>query len=234
MMKINELRNNPSFTQKAPTETIKAIGKQVAQSHVTETLTPEQAPAYLRVISRPLRKLAPFIEDNIVKKFRIEDLINVGNVAKELVCMVVYPLQVLTNPDLPKKQRRFVGLYDFFVTCFSLAGTLLFLWKGKKISRHVAKSLMKSYTAQPHLYPKVQRAIEGGAFVLGIAVQTILFKRILAPALSPPLAGRVRKALEANDTAKGESTDSDTVIPPQYDAARNEIKPNEKQNKIDA
>lgn len=221
MIKINEIRNNQqiSFTQKAPTEALKAVG-----SHVTETLTPEQAPAYLRIISKPLRKLAPFIEDNIVKKFRIEDLINVGNVAKELVCMVVYPLQVLTNPDLPKKQRRFVGLYDFFVTCFSLAGTLLFMWKGKKLSTKVAKSLMKTYTDQPHLYPKVQRAVEGGAFVLGIAVQTILFKRILAPAISPSLAGNVRKVLEANDAKKGKTNDSDYVIPPQYDAARNKNK----------
>lgn len=169
-----------------------------------------EAPFYLRLLSAPIRKMAPFVEENMTKKREVEDLVNFGNCLKELVCMVVYPLQVMTNPDLPEEKRRFVGLYDFFVTCFSLGGTLLFIWKGKKLTDKLADNLMKKYTAEPNLYPKAKRAVKGGAFVIGIAVQTILFKRILAPAFAPVLAGKARKALEDRDAKKGKEISENT------------------------
>lgn len=196
-----------------------------------------QAPRYLEIISKPLRKVAPFIEEHVVKKHMVEDLINIGNISKELVCMVVYPLQVLTNPDLPKDQRRFVGLYDFFVTCFSLGGTILYALKGKKMAREFAKFAMKKYTNNTHIYPHARRAVEGGAFVVGIAVQTILFKRMLAPAFSPPLAAKARTILEERDAKKGQKTQKSQdrdIIPAKYDAALAKAEKNtkEKQTKL--
>lgn len=197
----------------------------------------EQAPRYLQLISKPLRKIAPFIEEHIVKTHRVEDLINIGNISKELVCMVVYPLQVLTNPDLPKDQRRFVGLYDFFVTCFSLGGTILYALKGKKLAEKFANFAMKAYTEHPHKYPHARRAVEGGAFVVGIAVQTILFKRMLAPAFSPPLAAKARTMLEEREAKKGkniEKSQDRDIIPAKYDAAlaKADKDKNEKQTKL--
>lgn len=210
---------------------------QIQTASFTQNPAAEQVPRYLQIISKPLRKIAPFIEEKIVKTHRVEDLINIGNISKELVCMIVYPLQVLTNPDLPKDQRRFVGLYDFFVTCFSLGGTILYALKGKKLAERVANFAMKTYTKNPHMYPHARRAVEGGAFVVGIAVQTILFKRMLAPAIAPVLAAKARTKLEERDAKKGlqneKSKDRD-IIPAKYDAALAKADKNksEKQTKL--
>lgn len=162
-------------------------------------------PKYLSFLAKFVRRLVPFIDKRMVKdKGSIDNMVNVGNVAKEFVCMIVYPLQVLTNPDIPKEKRRFVGMYDFFVTCFSLAGALWAMRFGKSQMKIIASKLMKTYQQNPSLYAKkkVDRAIDGGAFVLNIAIMTILFKRIFAPALSPPLAAKTRIMMENRDKAK--------------------------------
>lgn len=224
---------NITFKNAVSSDTVK-LGEEIVNNirnvPKLEDLVKGETPAYLKIAGKGIRKLAPFVEEKFLKKKpEIEDLVNLGNIAKELVCMIVYPLQVLTNPDLPKDKRRFVGLYDFFVTCFSLGGTVLFAWKGKKlINGFVENVLMKKYKNNP-IYPKAKRAIEGGGFVLGIAIQTILFKRVLAPAFAPPLAAAVRKKMEANDAKKGKSEDnkdSSTLIPPEHDAALSVAKEN--------
>ena len=224
---VNFKQNNAEVLAEMSTK----IMKDINDTTNLEQSVKGKAPKYLEVLSKPLRKVAPWIEEKILKSGKqdaIENLINFGNCMKELVCMIVYPLQVLTNPDIPKDKRRFVGMYDFFVTCFSLGGTLLFMWKGKKITKNFATKLMKGFTKDPVAYPKAQRAVEGGSFVLGIAIQTIFFKRILAPALSPVLAGKVRKRMEDADAKKEKALkdknsqtqkDSDVLIPPQNDAA---------------
>lgn len=205
----------------------KQINDNIRNIPKLEELVKGKTPAYLKVASKALRKLAPFSEEKFLKKkFTIEDLVNLGNVSKELVCMIVYPLQVLTNPDLPKDKRRFIGLYDFYVTCFSLAGTVAYAFKGKKMMDSLVNKIMKKkYLSNIEKYPKAIRAAQGGAFVLGIAIQTILFKRVLAPALSPPLAAKTRKWMEANDKKKEKTAnkDSEVLIPPEYDAALTKV-----------
>lgn len=223
--------NNINFRQ-APLNIAKEAGKIELGKQINdnirnipklEELVKGKIPLYLKVASAALKKLAPFSEEKFLKKkYTVEDLVNLGNISKELVCMIVYPLQVLTNPDLPKDKRRFIGLYDFYVTCFSLAGTLAYALKGKTMVKDlVSKMMQKKYLSNLAKYPKAVRAVEGGAFVLGIAVQTILFKRILAPALSPPLAAKTRKWMESNDKKKEELTskESKILIPPENDAA---------------
>lgn len=198
-------------------------------------------PMYLRGAAKMMKGLAGFVEKTVVQpskkdptkgKFSVEDLVNVGNVAKELVCMIVYPLQVLSNPDLPKDKRRFIGIYDFCVTVVSLTGTLLFLWKGKAYSKVIAKKMLsktiklaeedskaqaiarkmnpnnlKNSNENDIAYLRLERAIAGGAFVLGLAGQTILFKRVLAPALAPLMAAKARTKLEENDAKKAKAND---------------------------
>lgn len=216
-MKINNT-NNISFKNKymkmAPTQEGILLGKAIKENirnPQLDYIVKGERPLYLKAASKVLRKFAPFVEEKFMnKKYDVEDLVNLGNVAKELVCMIVYPLQVLTNPDLPKDKRRFVGLYDFFVTCFSLGGTLIYLWKGKKAAKFVVKKMLAKNLVPENIarYPKAKRALEGGAFVLGIAVQTILFKRVIAPALSPPLAAGLRKKMDANDKKNAKGTKS--------------------------
>lgn len=249
-MKISNYNNNEyrnlKFKQ-APIKLIEPnqeIGQQVIDNirnlPKLEKIVKGEAPLYLKMVSNMLKKLAVFTEKNVVQKKQmadnikkagtkekrgsiepIENLVNIGNIAKELVCMIVYPLQVLTNPDLPKDKRRFVGLYDFYVTCFSLGGTILYAWKGTPAMNKACDKLMTKYTKDISKYPKAARAVKGGAFVVGIALQTILFKRVLAPALSPPLAAKTRRLMEINDKKKEKSANksSEVLIPPENDAA---------------
>ncbi len=237
-MKIRNYNNNQSFTNKAFSPEHVRVAKEIlaikdlGDSKITKNLdemVKSEPPKYLLGAAWLVKKFVPWVEKNIVnsKKDRINTMINAGNVLKELACMVVYPAQVLTNPDLPKEKRRFVGMYDFFVTCFSLGGALLYMAGGTKISNAFAAKVMKAYTDKPHLYPKAQRAVAGGGFVLGLLVQNLFFKRVLAPALSPPLAAKARKMFEANDAKKEKAhadkfeskRETSDFIPPEYDAA---------------
>lgn len=234
-------------------------------NNVIKEVTKGSAPRYLQWIANGMRKLTPYVERKFVantspKRKSVDDLVNYGNVAKELACMVVYPLQVLTNPDLPKEKRRFVGLYDFTVTVFSLAGTLWAVKRGKTLLKGKVEKMMAKYTTESlskledlskhmspemvekyekmnpaekmkrleKIYPNVQRAIDGGAFVLNIAITTILFKRIIAPAVSPPIAAAGRKKLEARDAEKEKMASGNASKPveakPATDVKATEVK----------
>lgn len=240
-----EIKNNVYYNinfKKAPTKESIELGnkiiKDIRNVEILQEDVKGEPQKYLKWIGKLMRKVAPFVERTSVEKKRISDqaklagnkakgiepienLVNMGNIAKELVCMIVYPVQVLTNPDLPKDKRRFVGLYDFFVTCFSLAGTVLYAWKGTKGMNKLCEKLMSKYTKDAAHYPNAKRTVQGGAFVVGIALQTILFKRVLAPALSPPLAAAARKKMDKRDNQKlnkqqGNTETGDKPLPPQY------------------
>jgi len=240
-MKINNIQNNKFNNQNPQVSfekkyTLDELIKYKRNPKFVDNQTKGEPLTSAILAAKLIKKFVPWIEKNIIQpvkkgepktKRKIEDLVNIGNVAKEAVCMVVYPVQVLTNPDLPKDKRRFVGIYDFFVTCVSLTGTLLFAWKGTQLSNKLGTTLMKKYLKNPKLYPRAERAAEGGGFVLGLLLQTILFKRVLAPALAPPAAGAVRRHLEAKDAAKAKAEekaknkgkDDVNFIPPEYNAA---------------
>lgn len=218
--KINN-NNNLSFTNFKVTPESKKFGEDIINnSRYIAGLKKVDAenskpPVYLKWVANLLKKVAPKLEGKFQQKRSFEDIVNIGNMGKEAVAMIVYPAQVLTNPDLPKEKRRFVGMYDFFVTCFSLGGAALFAWKGNYLSDKFAHQLMKSkYLSNIAKYPDAMKVAKGGSFVLGLAVQTMLFKRILAPSLAPPLAAAFRKKMDANDakkTAKQQDKSSDLL-----------------------
>lgn len=137
--------------------------------------------------------------DMAKKVLTLESIVLLGNAAKELCCMILYPTMTLVNQDLPTEKKRFVGIYDFFVTVFSFTGTILFGidWTKNKTDKFLEKALFKHRSNT-----KLDKALTGLKFVTTIGLQTLLCKRILAPALSPPLAAKVRKNMEANDAKK--------------------------------
>ncbi len=185
------------------------IGAKILKNHklpkIQKKLALGETPKYMETIGKIFRKNAYKVEHLVNdEKTTIERIINAGNIAKEAVCMVVYPLQVLTNPDLSKDKRRFVGFYDFYVTCFSLGGAILYAWKGDTFMKNMATKLLKK-SLKGKVVPRLEKATKGGAFVIGIGLQTILFKRVIAPALSPPLASKTRRKLEELDAKKEKS-----------------------------
>jgi hypothetical protein len=147
------------------------------------------------------------VKENAIKKdsnlankaLTLESIILLGNAAKELMCMILYPTMTIVNQDLPTDKKRFVGIYDFFVTVFSFTGTLLF---GMELTKNKTDSFLEKALFKHRGNNKFDKALKGLKFVTTIALQTLFCKRILAPALSPPLAAKVRKNMEANDAKK--------------------------------
>lgn len=115
-----------------------------------------------------------------------------GNTAKEAVGTAMYTVQAFTNDDLAPDKRKFLGLYDLFVGVISTAisfGVGLALVKGKN------KIVKKMLGNTEHL-PNYAKAFVGLGFIIPTFFQTIIGKRIIAPAIATPIAGVYKKKLE--------------------------------------
>lgn len=123
-----------------------------------------------------------------------------GNACKEAMGTAIYTTQALTNEDLPQDKRKFVGMYDLAVgvvsTTLSLAAGFLMV-KGQDT---LVKKLIGGTKAEK--LPGVTKAIAGMSFLLPVVLQTILIKRIIAPAVGTPIAGNLKKNMEAREAAK--------------------------------
>ena len=123
-----------------------------------------------------------------------------GNAAKEAMGTLIYTVQALTNEDLSPDKRKFVGMYDLAVglisTAFSLGiGLLMVKYQGGTINKLIGGEKAKTL-------PGYAKAFAGLTFILPVAVQTILGKRIIAPAIATPIAGRLKAKLEAQEAEK--------------------------------
>jgi hypothetical protein len=121
-----------------------------------------------------------------------------GNTFKEVVGTILYTTQALTNEDLPPDKRKFVGLYDLSVGVVSVIVSLV-LGVGfqKTVDRTYANLLspMKNN-------PKTGAIVKAAAGFTSFALQTIVGKRIIAPAIATPIAGKMKKNIIAKEEAK--------------------------------
>ena len=137
--------------------------------------------------------------DDLIKS--VTKVVLLGNTCKEVVGTVLYTTQAMTNEDLPQDKRKFVGLYDLSVGVVSTIISLIFgvglqsKIKGgyDKILKPVSKSL-----------PRSAAFVGTAAAFTSFALQTIVGKRILAPAIATPHAGK-RKAKMMEKQAKKEA-----------------------------
>ncbi len=122
----------------------------------------------------------------------------IGNTLKEVVGTTLYTTQAMTNPDLPKEKRKFIGLYDLFVGIVSTTVSLIFgIGLQDAIKKGYEKALKPVKSA-----PKYVAVLAGLSGFTSFALQTIVGKRIIAPAIGTPLAGRYKEYLMAKDAAK--------------------------------
>ena len=121
-----------------------------------------------------------------------------GNVGKEVVGTALYTTQAMTNPDLPKEKRKFVGLYDLFVGIVSTTVSFIF---GVGLQKTIKSSYEKALKPLNGI-AKYSAIIAGLSGFTSFALQTIVGKRIIAPAIGTPLAGRYKEYLMAKDAAK--------------------------------
>lgn len=121
-----------------------------------------------------------------------------GNVFKEAMGTALYTTQALTNTDLDKSERKFVGMYDLFVGITSTGISALLGVGFERAIRNKYSNALKSIGNIPKVGVIVGAATGFTAFIL----QTIVGKRIIAPAIGKPLAAKARDYLRAKEDAK--------------------------------
>lgn len=130
-----------------------------------------------------------------------------GNVGKEMVGTAVYTIQAMTNEDLPADKRKFIGMYDLVVGLISTTFSALFGFGAVAVQdKLIGKALKKNSGAG---YPKYAAAFAGLVWLIPQFLQTIIGKRIVAPAIATPIAGRIKENMMAKAEAKKIALDAE-------------------------
>lgn len=136
--------------------------------------------------------------DDIVKA--VTRVVLLGNTFKEVVGTILYTTQAMTNEDLPKDKRKFVGLYDLSVGVVSTIVSLIF---GVGLQDRIRNGYSKLLKPLGKSLPKSAAFVGTAAAFTSFALQTIVGKRIIAPAIATPVAGKLKaKMMEKEDNAK--------------------------------
>lgn len=142
---------------------------------------------------------------------RLTKVVLWGNVGKEAVGTTMYTVQALTNDDLPPDKRKFVGMYDLSVGVISTTFSFIFgVGLEKKIKNGYKKMLKPlSESENAAIRAKGAAAIVGLAAFSSFFLQTIIGKRIIAPAIATPAAGKIKTRMEENEKLKNQNIDSE-------------------------
>lgn len=172
--------------------------------------------SFIKIEKKPDSKLDKFFERSIQRYAKsgffkkmselggddaLAYAIVLGNAAKEAVGAAIYTVQALSNEDLAPDKRKFIGMYDLGVGIVSTTLSLItgvVMVKGQ--SKLVNKMLGGELKAKQ--LPGYAKAFGGLKFILPVVIQTILCKRIIAPAVATPMAGQLKKTLEAKENEK--------------------------------
>ena len=128
-----------------------------------------------------------------------------GNVMKEIVGGLFYTLQAMTNEDLPKDKRKFVGMYDLIVGAISATLSAGFGILAVTCQDRILGKLLKKNSGAK--YSKYATAYAGLTFLIPNLLQTIIGKRIIAPAMATPIAGSWKqKQLDKQAAQKAQQT----------------------------
>ncbi len=112
-----------------------------------------------------------------------------GNTLKEVVGTILYTTQAMTNEDLPQDKRKFVGLYDLSVGVVSTIVSLIF---GVGLQNKIRNGYAKLLKPVAKSLPRSAVFVGTAAAFTSFALQTIVGKRIIAPAIATPVAGKLK------------------------------------------
>jgi len=165
---------------------------------------------YFTKVTEWFGKANKLISKNASTEDLIEGVNNIviwGNVFKEAMGTALYTTQALTNTDLDKSERKFVGMYDLFVGITSTTISALF---GLGLEKPIKDGFKKMFKPLEHL-PKTGAIAVAAAGFTAFILQTIVGKRIVAPAIGKPLAAKARDYLRAKEEAKKPTAEAKTV-----------------------
>ncbi len=115
-----------------------------------------------------------------------------GNIFKDLMTGIVSTSQSFTNTDYSKEKRLFMGSYDI-AACLTTI-TLSYILGPMSVNKinNGYKKLLQPLKKMP----AYNMALNGLSAVTLIILQSIIAKRAIAPAISAPLAAKMKKKLE--------------------------------------
>ena len=131
----------------------------------------------------------------------VTKVVLIGNTLKEVVGTILYTTQAMTNEDLPQDKRKFVGLYDLSVGVVSTVVSLIF---GIGLQNKIRNGYSKILRPLGKSLPRSAAFIGTAAGFTSFALQTIVGKRIIAPAVATPVAGRMKAHMLKKEAAKTE------------------------------
>ena len=122
----------------------------------------------------------------------------IGNILKDLATGVISTSQSFTNPDLSKEKRLFVGSYDIMACVTTVIISYLFGPMAVDKIMNGYKKALKPLSGNP----KQAIIIAGLTTFTSIVLQSIVAKRMIAPAISTPLAGKLKNKIEEYKNSK--------------------------------
>lgn len=126
-----------------------------------------------------------------------------GNIGKEVIGTLFYTLQAMTNEDSPPDKRKFVGMYDLIVGAISTSLSILFGVGAVTMQDKILTNALKKNKGPE--YSKYAAAYAGLTFLIPNLLQTIIGKRIIAPAIATPTAGKWKqKQIEKAEAEKAQ------------------------------
>lgn len=119
----------------------------------------------------------------------------IGNILKDLATGIISTSQSFTNPDLTKEKRLFVGSYDIMACLTTVIISYLF---GPMAVDKIMNGYKKALKPLDK-HPKQAFIIAGLTTFTSIVLQSIVAKRMIAPAISTPLAGKLKTKIEEHN-----------------------------------
>ena len=202
--KIKNLGKNPSAKDYQEIKDLAVQARKLAEQELQDSYN-----------NKPIKKKVDNCLEKIFEKFAkafkftpktkggdlsktIINAVLIGNILKDLVTGIVSTSQSFTNPDLSKEKRLFVGSYDIMACVTTVIISYLF-------GPMAVDKIMNSYkkTLKPlNGHPKQAIIIAGLTTFTSIVLQSIVAKRMIAPAVSTPLAGKLKNRIEEYNNSK--------------------------------
>ena len=202
--KIKKLGKTPSTEDYKTIKELAAQTRELAQQELNNKLinnkftqkTDNFLTTAFKKFAEIFNKKRDLKSDNISKT--IINAVLIGNIMKDLMTGIVSTSQSFTNPDYSKEKRLFMGSYDVLACLTTI--TLSFIlgpMSVNKINNSYKKLLQPLKTM-----PKYNMVLNGLSAFTAIVLQSIIAKRVIAPAISTPLAAIMKNKLQDSPANK--------------------------------
>ena len=200
--KIKQLGKNPSAQDYREIKELAQQARLAAEQELLDSYKTRPAKEKIdKFLDKIFEKFAKVFKYNSKDGDLSKKIINavlIGNILKDLATGIISTSQSFTNPDLSKEKRLFVGSYDIMACITTVIISYLFGPMAVNKIMNGYKKALKPIEG----YPKQAVIIAGLTTFTSIVLQSIVAKRMIAPAISTPLAGKLKNKIEEHNNKK--------------------------------